>query len=348
MAAAGEAVVGDLGLVVGGGDAVGMFVSPPPVSVPVITVEAPPPTTTTPPPPRWQTQTPGGIQQNFPTSFEAAREFRDAVDALAIEQNKEFSQWQEQCGGKSKVYVCKDFIHRKKAYEYKVRQEKPDPKAFLKKHPYKGEGSCGFRVSAYQSRTKGSTAWVLAKGTICLDHAATCAVVGKIKSRQLSSHSSFHKSVVAAKASLPGQGTKLTMRNIAEQGEQLGFGGNALSKSVVYYVASRASKQRGKTPSISADQATPGGPGPSGEYLPSAVPKDHHSLPAPAAKSSSVAAGARNVRMKRGCRVCSAAGRTGPETFMHKGSNCPFELDLASIVIPDDGTGELQPALPIV
>jgi hypothetical protein len=32
----------------------------------------------------------------------------------------QFSQWQAQCGGKSKVYVCKDFIHRKKAYEYKV------------------------------------------------------------------------------------------------------------------------------------------------------------------------------------------------------------------------------------
>ena len=39
------------------------------------------------------------------------------------------SQWQEKCGGKNRMYVCKDFIKRKKAYETKVNYPPPHSSA---------------------------------------------------------------------------------------------------------------------------------------------------------------------------------------------------------------------------
>lgn len=211
---------------------------------------------------------------------------------------------------------------------HQVRLEKQDPEAFLKKHPYKGEGACPFRASAYKSRTQAKGAWIFARKTSVLDHAASCTARGKIKARQLLNHPSFCQSVTDAKASVAGAG-KVTMKALVNTSQQMGFGEARLSQNTIYYMARRLSETA--DPNLKTTPKTKPSPNPAGK-TPRSAPNRGGGASVVEAAAAAVGVGKRN----RSCARCQVAGRTGEEVYRHKGSNCPFEVDLDSIRIPAD------------
>ncbi len=147
---------------------------------------------------------------------------------LCIAVVHQHTQWQERCGGHSKVYVCKHFIATKMAYEEKVCLYLAftvscnaicDPfsymfmfiKAIEMGHEGKsftstgGHGSCEFNITYYKQRKRNKVKndalpvqpqlWKLATRKTLLRHSATCPGVLKLKVRQLIAHSGFRNQV---------------------------------------------------------------------------------------------------------------------------------------------------------
>ena len=143
--------------------------------------------------------------------------------------------WSGKCSGMMRVYKCKDFFDKKRAYEFLVSEayngDKHKIEQHLKQKPFDASTACPFEVKVYKSYVEKKNGPANNVATVSKksnwNHSTSCTSKGQVNQRQLLAMPSLRQDIAK-------HGAKASLKVMKQATQVAGIGTNAVNSTALW------------------------------------------------------------------------------------------------------------------